>query len=138
MTQHRDWLFVFTDAGKVNWDKPISASTLPVSDTRLVTSIVSRMTGVSVEAMRGPRRMANISKARHVACYVAHKVKGRSLPRVGQYLNRDHTTVLHGVKRITREMQGDHELAALVAAVSIVATGGRVVVESDLELVRAL
>lgn len=53
----------------------------------------------------GPQRHKSLVQARHVAMYLAKKYAAKSLPEIGRRLgDRDHTTVLHGVKRITRDI----------------------------------
>ena len=42
---------------------------------------------------------------------------GISLPQIGQTLNRDHTTVLHGVDRIAQQIETDETLRHDVTAI---------------------
>lgn len=62
---------------------------------------VSHMTGVSVERLKSERRTGEIVKARHIAFFVIRRFTGRSFPQIGKaFGDRDHTTVLHGCRRV--------------------------------------
>lgn len=54
--------------------------------------------GVPFAEIVGPSRTREISEARQHA-YVAMRECGLSLPRIGAILNRDHTTVLYGLRK---------------------------------------
>lgn len=58
---------------------------------------VAHETGVSVSAMKSPTRKADIVRARWAAMY-AMRQAGHSYPAIGQYFNRDHTTVIHALR----------------------------------------
>jgi hypothetical protein len=59
------------------------------------------------------RRQRNVVWPRHVAMYLARHMTTRSLPEVGRLLGgKDHTTVLHGVARITERLPDEPALAA--------------------------
>ena len=51
--------------------------------------------------MIGPKRVRTYARPRQVAMYLAKQLTSRSLPEIGRrFGGRDHTTVMHGVKRI--------------------------------------
>lgn len=52
------------------------------------------------DELRGKSRGNLIVLQRHICMYVALKITGFSLTRIGRYLRRDHTTVLYGIRRI--------------------------------------
>ena len=60
----------------------------------------------------GVTRQADAVLARHVAMALAQRCLAYSLPRIGRLLARDHTTVLHGVRRIARMAADDAAFAA--------------------------
>src|SRR3990167_1421361 len=60
---------------------------------------VALRTGVPVEAMQGPSRVAWITEARHEAMYRCRHEAHCSLTIIGRYFNRDHTTALHGIRK---------------------------------------
>jgi len=62
------------------------------------------------------RRSAPIILPRQVAMYLCKKTTTYSLPRIGgRFGGRDHTTVLHAVRKIERLLPIDPELAVTVA-----------------------
>ncbi|MEO1329526.1 MAG: chromosomal replication initiator protein DnaA [Pseudomonadota bacterium] len=52
--------------------------------------------------MSSPRRSRSVARPRQVAMYLSKQLTSKSLPEIGQkFGGRDHTTVMHAVKRIT-------------------------------------
>ncbi len=65
------------------------------------------------------RRAREVARPRQVAMYLAKRLTPRSLPEIGRrFGNRDHTTVMHAVKRIDALRAADRELDADVAQLS--------------------
>jgi len=65
------------------------------------------------------RRAREVARPRQVAMYLAKRLTPRSLPEIGRrFGNRDHTTVMHAVKRIAELRAADRELDADVAQLS--------------------
>lgn len=66
---------------------------------------------IKVADMYSKRRPANIAKPRQIAMYLAKELTKRSLPEIGDLFGgRDHTTVLHAVRKITKDRQQQVEL----------------------------
>ncbi len=62
--------------------------------------------------MSSARRARNVARPRQVAMYLAKQLTSRSLPEIGRrFGNRDHTTVMHAVSRISELMQSDSAFA---------------------------
>ncbi|MBF9035228.1 chromosomal replication initiator protein DnaA [Rhodobacterales bacterium HKCCE2091] len=62
--------------------------------------------------MIGPSRARNIARPRQMAMYLCKKLTTRSLPEIGRkFGKRDHTTILHGVRRIEELMATDSQIA---------------------------
>ena len=60
--------------------------------------------------MSSARRARAVSRPRQVAMYLCKQLTTRSLPEIGRrFGNRDHTTVMHAVSRVTELMEGDSE-----------------------------
>jgi chromosomal replication initiator protein len=58
------------------------------------------------------RRTANVVRPRQIAMYLAKVLTLRSLPEIGRrFGGRDHTTVLHAVRKIEGLVNGDRGLA---------------------------
>lgn len=68
--------------------------------------------GAPRDLVLGVARQADVALARHVAMALGQRCLGYSLPRIGKLLHRDHTTVLHGVRRVARLAKDDAEFAA--------------------------
>jgi hypothetical protein len=73
--------------------------------------------------LRSQRRTAKIVEPRQIAMYLAAKITEKSLPQIGNALGgRDHTTVLHGVRKVELMLARDaytplaHTVFALEAA----------------------
>ena len=66
---------------------------------------------LKVADMYGKRRLAHIVLPRQVAMYLAKELTQKSLPEIGDaFGGRDHTTVLHAVRKITEQRQHDQDL----------------------------
>lgn len=61
----------------------------------------------------GKRRFQKLAHARQTLMYILHSW-GWSYPMIGGRLNRDHTTVLHGVEMVAKRLSSDAALAELV------------------------
>ena len=60
----------------------------------------------------GPKRVRNFARPRQVAMYLCKQLTSRSLPEIGRrFGGRDHTTVMHGVKRIEELKIQDGQIA---------------------------
>lgn len=54
--------------------------------------------GVRQDELMSRSKADRIVRARHFVCYWACRLTSLSLPRLGQLLGRDHTTILHGAR----------------------------------------
>lgn len=67
---------------------------------------------IKVSDMHSARRSVAIARPRQVAMYLAKKLTTKSLPEIGRkFGGKDHTTVMHAVKRIDELARGDKEFA---------------------------
>lgn len=78
--------------------------------------------GVSKEDFKSSRRTANLIRPRHMAAYLAKTKLGCSLPEIGRrFGGRDHTTILHGVRKIEALRQTDETVyRELIAIESVI------------------
>ena len=66
---------------------------------------------IKVADMYSKKRPANIARPRQIAMYLAKELTQKSLPEIGELFGgRDHTTVLHAVRKIAAERQTQPEL----------------------------
>lgn len=88
----------------INPPIPVEALPAPAPEPttkmgRLAKEICERH-GVTAAELRGPRRYRKLTDARQEFCLRAVDELGFTMPQVGKYLNKDHTTVLHAVHKL--------------------------------------
>jgi len=67
---------------------------------------------IKMAEMTSSRRARVVARPRQVAMYLAKQLTSRSLPEIGRkFGGRDHTTVIHAVKKIEELMESDSALA---------------------------
>jgi len=77
-----------------------------------IQRIVARHYNVSKADLLSSRRTRTIVRPRQIAMYLAKMLTPRSLPEIGRrFGGRDHTTVLHAVRKIEELISGDKTLA---------------------------
>jgi chromosomal replication initiator protein len=77
-----------------------------------IQRVVARQYNVSRSDLLSSRRTANVVRPRQVAMYLAKTLTLRSLPEIGRrFGGRDHTTVLHAVRKIEALVGKDTTLA---------------------------
>ncbi|VDS08387.1 Chromosomal replication initiator protein DnaA [Paracoccus haematequi] len=66
--------------------------------------------------MVGPKRARNVARPRQIAMYLSKQLTSRSLPEIGRrFGGRDHTTIMHGIRKVEELVVEDHALAEDVA-----------------------
>ena len=86
------------------------------NQTKIVTvdkiqNTVSNFFNISLNEMLSQRRSRPLARPRQIAMFLAKKLTTRSLPEIGRrFANRDHTTVIHAVKTITKLSEKDEEM----------------------------
>lgn len=77
-----------------------------------IQKVVSRHFNVSKADLLSSRRTRTIVRPRQIAMYLSKAMTPRSLPEIGRrFGGRDHTTVLHAVRKIEELMGGDRGFA---------------------------
>jgi len=77
-----------------------------------IQRVVARHYNVSKADLLSSRRTRTIVRPRQIAMYLAKVLTPRSLPEIGRrFGGRDHTTVLHAVRKIEGMIEGDKTLA---------------------------
>ncbi|MBX3111986.1 MAG: chromosomal replication initiator protein DnaA [Fimbriimonadaceae bacterium] len=80
-----------------------------------ILGMVSKHFQIDVSEIRGTSRKAPIAHARHVAVYMTREITGDSWKHIGALFgNRDHTSMMHGYKKIRDMMDRDKELNSSV------------------------
>ncbi|MDQ7982464.1 chromosomal replication initiator protein DnaA [Paraburkholderia sp. SARCC-3016] len=83
-----------------------------------IQKTVADFYSIKVADMYSKKRPANIARPRQIAMYLAKELTQKSLPEIGELFGgRDHTTVLHAVRKIAdergKDAQLNHELHVL-------------------------
>ena len=66
---------------------------------------------ISVKELQSSRRARTVARPRQVAMYLAKQLTSRSLPEIGRKFDRDHTTVMHAVRKVEELIVEDPTLA---------------------------
>ena len=70
-----------------------------------IMQVVATYFDVTIDDLRGRNRSKVLVMPRQIAMYLCRELTDLSLPRIGQELGgKDHTTVMHAVKKVTKEM----------------------------------
>jgi chromosomal replication initiator protein len=76
-----------------------------------IQKTVADFYNIKVADMYSKKRPANIARPRQIAMYLAKELTQKSLPEIGELFGgRDHTTVLHAVRKIADERSKDAQL----------------------------
>lgn len=77
-----------------------------------------------VADMHSARRARNVARPRQIAMYLAKKLTARSLPEIGRkFGGRDHTTVMHAVRKVEELIAEDAQISQDVDVVRRALTG---------------
>jgi hypothetical protein len=92
----------------------VSYETKPVAYPSIaeILEAVANYFRVSVMDLKSARRTHDVVLPRHIAMYLSKELTPFSLPVIGRHIGgKDHTTVLNGVRKVTRLVQTDREVA---------------------------
>lgn len=79
--------------------------------TEAILKLVALQFGVKGADLKADKRTRNLTMPRHICWYLLRKHRGMSYPQIGEYFGgKDHTTVMHGVNRITALLKSDPEI----------------------------
>ncbi len=92
------------------------ADVLRASERKVTVDEIMRQVcdhyNLRIADLLGPKRTRTIARPRQVAMYLAKKMTQRSLPEIGRrFGGRDHTTVIHAVRKITELQETDTRIA---------------------------
>lgn len=92
------------------------ADVLRASERKISVEEIQRQVAdhynIRLSDMIGPKRLRAFARPRQVAMYLCKQMTSRSLPEIGRrFGGRDHTTVMHGVKRIEELQIQDGQIA---------------------------
>ena len=80
-----------------------------------VLRAVAAQYNIPPEAIRGSGRVREVVTPRQVAMYLIRELTGHSLPEIGSFFLRDHSTVMHAITRVNEQLGKDSEMTEAVA-----------------------
>jgi chromosomal replication initiator protein len=107
-------------------NKPI---TLETAHTQLKDSLTHKQSNVSLDViakvitehfhlspndLRAKKKPQKIVYPRQLAMYIAGEITQGTTTEIGEFFNKDHTTVLHSVKKIKETIKSDSTIGSLV------------------------
>ena len=76
-----------------------------------IQNAVAHHFNVRISDLNSQKRQKAIAHPRQIAFYLARELVGASFPEIGRYFGgKNHTTVMHGVKRVEEDLKDDAEL----------------------------
>lgn len=90
-------------------EKTVQNFSRRVSDAQIIKSVVE-FYGISAGDIVGKIRRKEIVEPRQVAMYLLRDILDMSYPYIGEKLGKDHTTAIHAVKKINREINKNSSL----------------------------
>ena len=77
----------------------------------LIQNLVATHFNLSINELLSSRRSRSLARPRQIAMYLSKQHTTKSLPDIGRkFSNRDHTTVIHAVKKIDELIKKDSEI----------------------------
>jgi chromosomal replication initiator protein len=88
-------------------------------EVREIQQAVADRLGIGVDAILSPTRSAPVARARQLAMFLTRELTDLSLPAIAEAFNRrDHTTVLHAIRRVERRALEDAGLSRALEELS--------------------
>ena len=80
-------------------------------NVEFIQNLVASHFNLNIHELLSPRRSRSLARPRQIAMYLAKQYTTNSLPEIGRkFSNRDHTTVIHAVKKIEELIKKDNEI----------------------------
>ena len=109
----------------------ISSPSEPLEARQVQEAVAARL-DISVDDLLSPNRTAPIARARQLAMYLTRELTDLSLPAIAEAFNRrDHTTVIHAIKRVQRGALEDASLSRTVEQLTAELRSGPTDSEAD-------
>ena len=83
-------------------------NTLPTPS--LVISQVCKFYSIDEIVLRGSKKNKGTAEARQLAMYLIRQLTNLSLPDIGREFNRDHTTVLHSIRKVESTLKAGNSV----------------------------
>ena len=77
-----------------------------------IAKTVSNYYKMTLGDIKGKSRKKEVALARHIAMYMCHKILKKTLEEIGEFFdNRDHSTVIHGIKKIQNLLKDNSKIS---------------------------
>ena len=82
---------------------------------QLIIEVVTEHFNISMDQMVSKSRSNDIAKPRQIAMFLCKTMTDSSLDVIGSFLGgRDHSTIIHGIKKVTEEYENNENTRALI------------------------
>lgn len=89
----------------------LSKSLYSTNNIVKIQKAVADYFNITVENLKSKKRTANINNARQIAIYICRMTTEETTTRIGlEFGNRDHSTVLHAIEKVSKDIKNDDEL----------------------------
>ena len=86
--------------------------------SQLIIEVVSEHFHISIDQMISKSRSSDIAKPRQIAMYLCKNMTSNPLDSIGALLGgRDHSTIIHGIKKVTEEYENNENTRALIETI---------------------
>jgi chromosomal replication initiator protein len=95
-----------------------SQQQLKHTSSSLLMEIICQTYSITKEELLSSKRTKELVHPRHLAMYLLKHEAGLTYPSIGKELGgRDHTTIMHGVEKVTKDLKKDAELLTELQAI---------------------
>ncbi len=70
--------------------------------------------GLTAEVLKSQGRAREVVIPRQVAMYLIRELTNHSLPEIGQFFGRDHSTILYSIQKVAELVDKDHEISSAI------------------------
>lgn len=97
-----------------------------VISSEFIKETVAKYFSIDKEELAGSKRSNDIAFPRQIAMYLCREVAGMSFPQIGcDFGNRDHSTVMHGYNKISKEIKDKNSTKLIVESVKNIITSDK-------------
>ena len=90
-----------------------------VPSPKVIISYICSYYNIDEETLRGQSRSRDVVAARQLAMYLIRRMHATSLDGIGkEFGNRDHSTILHSLDKVEKQMQTDSKFAERVKEIT--------------------
>ena len=82
---------------------------------------VSEYSELMPEQLLGTGRLKEFIMPRHILCYLACTYTGYTLPKIGELMGRDHTTIIYAHRKISLAKRKDKDLSLAIREIHLMA-----------------